>query len=215
MIVSISQTTKSGEHFNELNKRGIPLVFFDRVCPEVKACKVIIDDELSAFNAVIHLIQRGYKNIAHFAGPEPLEICVKRKAGYCRALKSANIEIDESLILVGGLHENDGYDSMKKVFTQNKKIDAVFAVNDPVAIGAFQKIKEAGLRIPEDIGIVGFSNNKITNLINPRLTTVDQPSFEMGKRSAEILIDMIKDESKLKNPFTEILEAKLIIREST
>jgi DNA-binding LacI/PurR family transcriptional regulator len=215
MIVSISQSTKSGEHFNESIKRGVPLVFFDRACSSVEACKVIIDDEQSAFNATNHLIQKGYKKIAHFAGPELLEICVQRKAGYCRALRSAGMEIDDSLILIGGLHEQDGFNSMQNVLEQNKKIDAIFAVNDPVAIGAFQKIKEVGLKIPADIGIVGFSNNRIAGLVDPKLTTIEQPSFEMGKKAAEILLTLISGKQKLTKPFTEILETRLIVRGST
>jgi LacI family transcriptional regulator len=91
--------------------------------------------------------------------------------------------------------------------------DAIFAVNDPVAIGAFQRIKEAGLRIPDDIAIVGFSNNKITSLVDPQITTVDQPSFEMGRKAAEILISTIED--KTIEPKTLVLDAKLIVRGST
>lgn len=215
LIVSISQTTKKGNHFNELLQHGIPLVFFDRVCKDVNAYKVIIDDEKSAFNAVTYLINKGYKKIAHLAGPAELDICTKRYNGYVQALKSHNIRLNKNLVMGGGLHENDGYESMNKLLMNNKNVDAVFAVNDPVAIGAYQKIKEAGLRIPDDIGIIGFSNNKITSLIEPKMTTVDQPSFDMGKKAAEILIDLIKNEDKISTPRTEILETKLIIREST
>ena len=93
--------------------------------------------------------------------------------------------------------------------------DAIFAVNDPVAIGAFQRIKEAGLKIPDDIGIVGFSNNKITSLVEPPITTVDQPSFEMGKKATEILIGLIEGEKKNTRAKTITLDAKLIIRGST
>lgn len=215
MIVSISQSTQNGGHFNELIKRGIPLIFFDRACNDVKASKVIIDDEKSAYNAVSHLLSKGYKRIAHFAGPETLEICALRSKGYYEACKSAGLGIDRNLIFYGGLHEKDGYASMERILNENISVDSIFAVNDPVAVGAFQKIKEAGLKIPDDIGIIGFSNNIITNLVDPPLTTVNQPSFEMGKKAAQMLLEIINNPEKLSDTRTEVLEAELIVRKST
>ncbi len=196
-IVSISQTTTNGDHFQALIDRKIPLVFFDRSFDQITTPKVVIDDAKSSCVAVTHLIERGHKKIAHFTGPNGMNICKQRLKGYKNALKNANLPISKELILTGGLQESDGYASMDSLIKDNNMPDAIFAVNDPVAIGAFQRIKEAGLRIPEDIAIVGFSNNKITSLIEPPMTTVNQPSFEMGKKAAEILIDMI--EKKIKN----------------
>ena len=215
IIVSISQTTQNGDHFKELNKHGIPVVFFDRVCQDVKASKVIIDDRKSAFNAVSHLIEKGYRKIAHFGGPKELDICLKRFGGYKDALECEGMTVDNSIIYFGGLHEEDGYTAMNKLINENKHIDAVFAANDPIAIGAFQRIKEAGLKIPEDIGIVGFSNNKITSLVEPPLTTVNQPSFNMGKRASEILIETINKDNIKIEPIVEVLDTELIIRKST
>jgi DNA-binding LacI/PurR family transcriptional regulator len=186
VIVSISQNTKNGEHFQDLIRRKIPLVFFDRACNDVKASKVIIDDYKSAFDAVTYLINKGYKRIAHFSGPKELGICKNRANGYADALKQVHMSSQKEFIRYGGLHEQDGYNSMDALLKEKMIPDAIFAVNDPVAIGAFQRIKEANLKIPDDIAIMGFSNNKITSLVDPPLTTVDQPSFEMGKKSAEM-----------------------------
>jgi LacI family transcriptional regulator len=215
VIVSISQNTKHGDHFRDLIERGIPLVFFDRVCEDVKASKVVIDDAKSAYNAVSYLIKKGYKRIAHFAGPIGLEICKKRLNGYKEALKNAKLRFEEGLIQYGGLHEQDGYNSMEFLLKKKLIPDAIFAVNDPVAIGAFQRIKESHLKIPKDIAIIGFSNNKITTLVDPPLTTVNQPSFEMGKKAAEILIGQIENKNKSLEPKTIVLKAELIIRGST
>ena len=216
VIASISQNTRNGDHFKLLIERNIPLVFFDRVCEDVEANKVVIDDENSAFKAVRHLIEKGYKKIAHFAGPRELDICKKRLNGYKAALNCTNFDKQEEFILYGGLHEADGYKSMDILINRNIIPDAIFCVNDPVAIGAFQRIKEAGLRIPKDIGIVGFSNNKITSLVEPPITTINQPSYEMGKRAAEILIDLIKNKNKAKKTAdTVVIETELIIRGST
>jgi len=213
VIVSISQNTKCGDHFQDLLRRKIPLVFFDRVCDDVVASKVVIDDYKSAYGAVTHLVERGYKHIAHFAGPKELGICIKRRTGYVDALNHAQLELRNEFVRYGGLHEQDGYSSMESLLRENMLPDAIFAVNDPVAIGTFQRIKEAGLRIPDDIAIVGFSNNKITTLVDPQITTVDQPSFEMGRKAAEILISTIED--KTVEPKTLVLDAKLIVRAST
>lgn len=213
VIVSISQNTKSGDHFQDLLRRKIPLVFFDRVCEDVVASKVVIDDYKSAFEAVTYLVGRGYRKIAHFAGPRELDICKKRLNGYVEALQRAGLPVINELIRHGGLHEQDGYDSLDGMLKRNEMPDAIFCINDPVAIGAFQRINEAGLKIPGDIALIGFSNNKITSLINPQMTTVDQPSFEMGKQAAALLVEAI--ENKCSEPRTVVVEAKLIVRGST
>jgi DNA-binding LacI/PurR family transcriptional regulator len=213
VIVSISQNTKNGEHFQDLLKRKIPLVFFDRVCDDVLASKVLIDDYQCAFNAVTYLVDRGYKRISHFAGPMELSICKKRLNGYYDALKQAKIFSSDGFVRYGGMHEQDGYNSMDAMIKENMLPDAVFAVNDPVALGAYQRIKEAKLKIPNDVAVMGFSNNKITSLVDPQITTIDQPSFEMGRKAAEILIQTI--EGKLLDHKTLILDATLIERGST
>jgi LacI family transcriptional regulator len=214
VVASISQNTINSEHFQDVIDCGIPMVFFDRACENICASKVVIDDAKSAFDAVTYLINKGYKKIAHLAGPNVLEICRQRFKGYSEALKANGIRIQKDLICYGGLHENDGYNSMDQLLKKKITPDAIFAVNDPVAIGAFQRIKEAGLKIPGDIGIIGFSNNKITTLLDPPMTTVNQPSFEMGRKAAEILIKQIENNSKHFKPVTVTLDAELIIRGS-
>ncbi len=213
LIVSISQTTTNSGHFKNVLNRKVPLVFFDRVCDDVNTHKILIDDYQCAYDSVTYLIKKGYKRIAHFSGPKELAICQKRYKGYRDALEKACILLPNEFVQFGGMHEHNGYDAMNNMFKNNILPDAIFSVNDPVAIGAFQRIKEQKLRIPNDIAILGFSDNKIASLVEPQLTTVHQPSFEMGKISAEILIDTI--ENKITEPKIIVLEASLIIREST
>ena len=215
LLVSISQNTVSGGHFRDLLKRRIPLVFFDRACEDVSASRVIIDDYKSAFEAVMYLVRQGYRKIAHFAGPRDLAICRKRRDGYLDALRQAEIEVRDELILYGGMHEDDGYASMGALLKEGIVPDAVFAVNDPVVIGAYQKIREAGLSIPRDIALVGFSNNRITSLVDPPITTVNQPSFEMGKVAAKVLIEAIHSQRFDDQKKTIVLDAELIVRNST
>ena len=213
IVVSISQSTKNSEHFQDLVRRKIPLVFFDRVCDDVMASKVMIDDYKSTYEAVQFLIQKGYRRIAHLAGPKELSICKNRLKGYFESLHAAHITPPAEFIRYGGLHEQDGYQSMDSLLKEKLIPDAICAVNDPVAIGAYQKIREAGLRIPGDIAILGFSNNKITSLVVPPITTIDQPSFEMGRKATELLIKLIEGEAS--KPTTLMLETRLLIRGST
>jgi len=213
MLVSISQQTKSAKHFLELLQQEIPIVFFDRVCDDVPASKVVIDNRKSAYRAVTHLLQRGYRRIAHFGGPGDLGICKQRKQGYLDALREAGLSLPSNFVRCGGLHEEDGYRSMDFLLRVDARADAIFAVNDPVAIGAFQRIKEAGLNIPDDVALAGFSNARVTALLDPSLTTVNQNPFEMGKKAAEVLLASIQTGAI--KPTTYTLEAGLIVRSST
>jgi DNA-binding LacI/PurR family transcriptional regulator len=213
VIASISQNTKSDDHFQDLVARKIPLVFFDRICNGVHASKVIIDDYQSAFDAVTYLIGKGYKKIAHLGGPEQLGICAARRQGYLDAVHRYGVHANEGFATYGGLHEQDGYDAMCILLAGETLPDAIFAVNDPVAIGAFQKIKEAGLAVPGDVAIMGFSNNIITALVDPPITTIAQPSFEMGRKAAAVLIAAVED--KTTEPVTIVLPTTLIERRST
>lgn len=215
LLVSISQTTENSEHFRLLQRQGIPFAFFDRVREDIKTSKVVVDDFDGAFQAVEHLIVSGYKRIAHIAGPPHLSISRDRFEGYRTALKKYNIKTQKNLIVHGGLNEEDGICGFQKLLQLEQLPDAIFAVNDPVAIGAFMQIKENGLIIPDDIAIVGFSDNPISSLIDPPLTTIAQPSYEMGKVAAKLLLEQIENEHDEFDTKIEVLKTKLVIRKST
>lgn len=214
LLISISQTTEISDHFKLLERQGIPFVFFDRVCEDIEASKVVVDDFHGAFKAVEHLINSGYKRIAHLAGPTHLSISQQRYNGYLSALNKYKIQYNENYVVHGGLNEEDGIKGFQKLLKLDQLPDALFAVNDPVAIGAFEKIKEHGLKIPGDIALVGFSNNPITRLVEPSLTTVSQPAYKVGKVAAELLIEQIKSGENF-IPRKEVLKTELIIRNST
>ena len=213
VIASISLTTKNGDHFQEFTKRRIPLVFFDRVCDDVVASKVVIDDFKGAFDAVSYLVGKGRKRIAHFGGSKEVAIYSQRWKGYLEAVNKNSLPVLEKLMTDGELYEEHGYNSMDSLIKENQTPDAIFAVNDSVAIGAYVRIKEAGLKIPDDIALIGFSNDKIARFVQPALTTVDQPAMEIGKKAAEILIDTI--EKRTIEPKTAVIPTQLIIRGST
>ncbi|MGE5458783.1 MAG: LacI family DNA-binding transcriptional regulator [Methanococcaceae archaeon] len=211
IIVSISQSTTSREPFRELLADGMKMVFFDRVFDDLEAYKVVVDDFDAAYRAVEYLAKKGYKKIIHLAGPENLSVCRNRKLGYEKAMSVFNLlpySVD------GGMHEQDGFESMSDLLNKGLLPEAVFAVNDPVAIGAFKKLKENNIKIPGQTAIIGFSNNPVTEVVEPSLTTIDQPAFQMGKAAAGLLFDQIESkEMKLENKLIT-LKTKLIIRQS-
>jgi DNA-binding LacI/PurR family transcriptional regulator len=174
-----------------------------------------VDDYDAAFKAVEHLISIGKKRIAHLAGPESLAISRKRLDGYKDALINHNIPIDEDLIISYDLTLSKVRIYVKHLLDNSNPPDALFAINDPTAIEAIQIIKQMGKKIPDDIAVVGFSDNYASSFIEPSLTTIAQPVKEMGEVAMKLLLDQIdKDISKWK-PFVKVLNTELIVRNST
>lgn len=216
LLISISQSTDMWEHFDYLIKRGIPLVFFDRVSEKVQASKVVVDDFEGAFHAVEFLIERGYRKIAHLGGPDFLNISQDRYKGYEAALKKHGLLFDPRMVLHIGLNEEHGVEGMARLLQQApERPDAVFCVDDPVAIGAYSHLRSVGLHIPGDVALVGFSDNPIASLVDPPLTTVRQPAYEIGRRATELLLEQLKSDEAGRKPRREILKTELIIRQST
>jgi LacI family transcriptional regulator len=218
LLVSFSKETQDFSHFKKLMDLNFPVVFFDRVPELDNAVNVTVNDFQGAFEAVTHLIKQGYKRIVHLAGPSNLNISKQRKEGYLTALRNAGIPIDEKLIVeCPAGTETESFMIMNNIYTQSEiKPDAVFAHHDIVAAGAMMALKKLGLSIPEDVGVVGFSNWQFSSMIDPPLTTVSQPGFQIGEKSAKLLLEMIdnrKDSSWHASNF--ILETELLIRKSS
>jgi len=215
IIASVAQSTTDGQHFMAVQRRGVPVVLFDRVLEDLEVSKVIVDDYVGAYKSTKHLIECGYKRSAHLAGPDNLKIARERLRGYKAALSEAGIPIDDSLIVQVELDEEPGAEGLRKLLNLEPRPDAIFAVNDPVAVGAHKEIRSQGFKIPKDIGITGFSNNPITEMIEPPLTTVDQHGYQMGQAAADILLKEIESKATPTKPETRIVETKLIIRQSS
>jgi len=216
VIASVAQTTVDADHFQLLKRRNIPLVFFDRVCKDVEASRIIVDDYGGAMRAVEFLIKKGYKRIAHLGGPKHLSLSQNRLRGYIDAHKHNTMKPDPDLIIHGGMNEDDGIKGAKALFSMPKarRPDAVFTVNDPVAIGVYMAAREAGVAIPGALGVVGFSDNSIVSLIDPPITTVSQPAYEMGVTAAKVLLEEIHDPEKRGHVFEKVLRTTLIVRDS-
>ncbi len=214
LIVSLAQNSKNPLPFSNLIKKNIPIVFFDRVFEGLVANKVVVNDYDAAFRMTEYLMQKGYKRIAHLAGFESVWIGKERCRGYRDALLKHHRPVNENLIIPGGFDTEDGQAGYQKLMQQKPKPDAVFTVNDPVALGVYLACKRDGIRIPQDLAVAGFSDNPISALLDPPLTTISQPAYEMGMMAAELLLNQIQKKNKVKS-LTKICETKLVIRQST
>lgn len=215
VVASISQNTHDGEHFQKLIDLGIPVVLFDRVLPDLNVNKVIVDDYSATMRALAHFAESGYKRIALLSGPEHLNITRERKRGYFDALAEHDLPVDDELILSCELTEKEGERGMRELLANPMPPDAVFAMNDPLAVGAHRQIKRAGLRMPEDIGLMGFSNNPITAMIDPPITTTDQHGYELGRKAARILFSEIEGDAKAAVAKTYVVPSTFIVRKSS
>lgn len=215
ILVSLSKETRNFDHWKIFQRKGIPIVFFNRVCDEMMVPKVVVNDYDAAYKAVEHLIHIGKKRIAHLAGPNCLSISRKRLDGYLDALRNHNYPIDEDLIISYDLTLSKVRIYIKHLLELESPPDGLFAINDPTAIEAIQVIKNLGRRIPEDIAVVGFSNNYASSFIEPSLTTISQPVKEIGRTAMQLLLGLMDKEVSQWKPIVKILDAELIIRNST
>ncbi len=215
ILVSVGLETNNFDHFDEVKRLGIPLIFFDRVAEQSDVNKIQNNDKAGAYKAVVHLIDNGYKRIAHFAGPDYLNVYKDRKEGYLDALRDYNIEIEEELIIESDLKVESGRVSMKQLIELPNPPDAVFSASDYSALGALLYLDEMGIDVPNQIGVVGYSNENFTALISPSLTSVNQHGMEIGRYAAKVFFEEINDQQKSLIPRTIVLDPELIIRASS
>ena len=213
-IISVSSESKSFEHFKKIQERNLPVVVFDRVTPHLKAPSVRIDNEEGGFLATEHLIEQGYRRIAVLAGPENLGVSNSRMEGYLTALKKHKIKKDPALIVHCDFNQDYAYFATLELLAMKKRPDAIFTISDRMAIGAMLAIKKKGLRMPEDIGLVGFNNEPVTSLVTPTISSIDMPSFELGKAAAKLFIETMHNKENMILE-EKVLRTKLIVRESS
>jgi len=215
IILSIGMETNSVDHLKLFSERNIPMVFFDRIVDEINAHKIVVDDYGGAFRATKHLISQGAKNIAHIGGPLHLKIYEYRQKGYCDALKEAGLQINESLIINNSLSREEGTLSIQKLLKNEVKPDAIFCANDTTALSVIIYLKEIGIKVPENIAIVGFSNEPFSEVVTPSISTVKQPGFMIGQKAAQLLIQQILHKNDIPDYKTIVMPTELIIRESS
>lgn len=190
-----------------------PIIVLDREIKHENIYSVLLNNEAGMYNAVEHLIKLGHRKIAYITGPIDSYDAKNRLMGYKKALTDYGYGIDNNLIVNGNFEESSGYQGMKLILASKIDIDAVAAANDEMAIGAMRAVKESGLKIPQDISIVGFDDIQLAEYIYPSLTTVNHPKYEWGEIATKVLLNAINGEKN--NIDTIMLPSKLIIRKSS
>ena len=211
LLACITYETADFSHFEELVEADMPLVFFDRVPESVKTSVVVQDDYTGACMATEHLIAQGYSKIAHLAGPPGLNLTQQRLQGYLDTLKKHNLE--SYGVIHSGFSDENGRQDISTLFHSISRPDAIFSVNDRKGFGVILWLREHGVRVGEEVGVIGFTNDPTSKIISPSLSTIAEPAYEIGRKSCEVLIRHIQKQSY---PTQEIsLPTELIVREST
>lgn len=213
LLVSVSKETNDYSHFHRFEDEGIPIVFFDRIIEEIHSDRVVIDDFDGAYQATEHLIIQGRRKIVHFTGPQNRLIGQNRLNGYLKAMRDNGVVIDEKLIIHCDTFQSALVET-QRLIDSGIKFDSIFTVNDFTAAGVIKILTRNGIKIPQDVSVVGFGDDQTSMMVEPTLTTVSQPGYEMGKRAMEQLIRRIT-QTRQDPPVTEILKTQLIVRESS
>jgi LacI family transcriptional regulator len=218
LLISLSTETHNVEHLQKLQSQGLPIVFFDRVSDTINTHKVIADNFNGAYEATMHLIDSGYKNIAHITSPAHTSIARERLAGYKKALTDKGIAINEQYIKYckhSGKDIPETENALNELLALPQKPQAIFTASDrttTTVLGLLHKLK---VSIPDEIALVGFTNTFLAELLNPALSSVYQPAFDIGKKATEMLLSLIRS----KYPVTEfeeiVLPTQLFIRKSS
>ncbi|TDI68076.1 MAG: LacI family transcriptional regulator [Bacteroidetes bacterium] len=218
IMISLASTTTDISHLQEVKELEIPLVMFDKISKLIDCSKIIINDREAAYKATKHLIDSGCKRIAHFRGALLPQNSIDRFLGYKKALEDHGLTYDSSLVYIcDRVDYEDGITAAKQLLKDHDDIDGIFAITDLVAIGAISVFNDRGIQVPNDISIMGFSNWFISSAITPSLSTVDQPGYEMGKKTFKVLLKEMnaKKDGVPFEPITKVLKTKIIKRNST
>lgn len=218
IIVSLSNESNHDEHLKDIIRRGIPFVQFDKISKLIPSSKVIINDQKAAFDAVEHLILKGCKKIAHIRGPVNPQNAIDRFIGYKRALEKYNIPFDSSLVYTcKNVTFEEGMEFAKQIATTQPDVDGLFVITDLVAVGVLAYFNEAQIKVPQQIKVIGFSNWFMSQVITPKLSTVDQPSYEMGITTFNLLLQEMNCKKEMIQfvPQTIELTTQIIERDST
>lgn len=218
LIVSVSTETTDFSGFSELFDRGMPIVFFDRIVNEINTHKVVVDSYQGAYEATRHLAGNGYRKIAAVTGSELLSITKDRIAGYLAALNDLGLQPVEGHTLHcphGGLIRSEIEDALDQLLAHPEQPDAILALSDKLTTGCLRVMHARQIKVPEQMALVGFSNSDLTELINPALTVIKQPAFEMGEIATNLLLQMIESKRPPSEFETRSLAPQLIVRESS
>jgi len=218
LLVSISAETRKTDHFEEVQKLGLPIVFFDRVPEKPETHKIISNNFQGAYDATIHLINNGYRRIAQITSSDFLSISKERLAGYEKALQENGIPVTQSLIKYcahGGMLRNEIFNSIKELLSLKEKPDAILAASDRLSTNTLAILSEKQIKIPEQIALAGFTNSINAQIFMPPLTAVIQPAFDIGKKATELLVELIESKKPVTAFEKVILDTQPEIRLSS
>ena len=213
LLISVSKDTHDASELEKIRQQGIPVVMFDRTLSNFPCNKVVVDEYEGAYKAVQHLIRKGCKRIAHMAGPVNASVSINRMKGYLDALADHHLPVDEQLIVRCNAFEDDALEGIKKIMRIKNLPDGIFFINDLSAITAIRFMQKKGIRIPEMMKVAGFNDDPVSSMVEPSLTTVMQPGYEVGKLSMRMLVDEINSPN---SGYQDVLlRTQLIIRNSS
>jgi len=218
IIMSLSNESNNDFHIKEILRKEIPFVQFDKISKLIPSSKVIINDQKAAMEAVQHLIDKGCKKIAHIRGPENPQNAIDRFIGYKKALEKNGIPYDSKLVYTcKNVTFEEGLAFAKQIVEEHPDVDGIFVITDLVAVGVLAYFNEKGIQVPNQIAVIGFSNWFMSQVITPKLSTVDQPSYEMGVAAFSLLLEemICRKEGKVFSLRTIELETSIIERESS
>lgn len=212
LIVSLCSYRKNIEMYQQLEEAGMAVVFYDRIPYCMDVSQVLVEDNVDSYFMVEHLIRLGRKRIAYIQGPDDIYNAYQRGLGYREAMEKFRL-YDPSLIVKTGMTFKDGADAIDRLIYNKVDFDSVFAFTDTLAIGAQNRLRALGKRVPEDIFVASFSGTELSTIVSPRITTMEPPLEEMGRKAAELVME------KINNPETEnkmiVLKTTMRCREST
>jgi len=215
LLVSLAYDTDKLTHFEPFIKKNIPLVFFDRVEDHANCLNILINNKKAAYEATTHLISQGRRRIVYITATPKRNVYIHRLEGYKEALADQKIPFREEYVLVSNLSQEAGAEAANLIRQMDPLPDAVFVANDNCAVGCMVALKQSGILIPGDIAFVGFNNDPVSTVVEPNLTTINYPGYEMGQVAARNLIDHLNGASSITTTNTIILRSELIIRESS
>ncbi len=214
LMVSLAYDTQDIDHFEMLLGKGIPLIFFDRIFEHPNCTSIVIDNYKAGYEVTKHLIEQGCKRIVHITASQKRNVYADRMRGYKHALSDYSVPFDDSLIFMNNLSDQAGIDVSRSILEMKTLPDGIFSANDACAVSCIRELKQAGIKIPEQIAIAGFNNDPLSKVVKPNLTTVEYPGEEMGEMAASTLIRRL-DRLEGANLNSIVLRHELIIRESS
>jgi len=215
VLMSISGETSQSDHINDLISNGIPLIFFDRICEDVETAKITTDDFESGYKAAQHLIQQGCKKIAFLSISNSLSISNKRLEGYLQAHTDYNLKADKEQIILCTNDTKQNYIVLKQLLQQKIRPDGIVASVEKLTTPVYKVCFDLKLNVPNDIKVVCFSNLETASILNPSLTTITQPAFEMGKAAAALLFNSLEKTNFDLSKENLVIPSALIVRDST